>query len=188
MFYTALLDANVLYPAPIRDVLMQLAYSGTYAAKWSAEIHNEWVNALLRNEPHRERAVLERTRDRMNAAIRDCLVSGYEELIPSLTLPDPYDRHVLAAAIVGRCDVIVTRNLDDFPPVALAPFGIEAQDPDEFLCNHLRLAPGHFCSVIRTIRQRLNNPSFSVDEYLDMLTRHELVATAAELRPFADLL
>lgn len=188
MFYTAVLDANVLYPAPIRDVLMQLAYSGIYVAKWSAEIHNEWVNALLRNEPHRERAVLERTRDRMNAAIRDCLVSGYEELIPSLTLPDPYDRHVLAAAIVGRCDVIVTRNLHDFPQTALAPFGIEAQDPDEFLCNHLSLAPGQFCSVIRTIRRRLNSPPFSVDEYLDMLTRHELVATAAELRPFAGLL
>lgn len=164
---------------------MQLAYSGTYVARWSAEIHNEWVNALLRNEPHRERAVLERTRDRMNAAIRDCLVSGYEELIPSLTLPDPDDRHVLAAAIVGRCDVIVTRNLHDFPQAALAPFGIEAQDPDEFLCNHLSLAPGQFCSVIRTIRRRLNSPPFSVDEYLDMLTRHELVATAAELRSFA---
>jgi len=96
--YTALLDANVLYPAPMRDVLMQLAVTDIYKAKWSDDIPREWIDALMRNEPHRDRAALERTLDLMNQATRDCLITGYEALIPSLELPDPDDRHALAAA------------------------------------------------------------------------------------------
>ena len=119
--YTALFDANVLYPAPVRDILMQLAVTDLVRAKWTADIHEEWITALLESQPHRRRADLERTRSLMDSAVRDCLVMGYAGLIPSLSLPDPDDRHVLAAAIVGRCDVIVTRNLKDFPNAALAP-------------------------------------------------------------------
>ena len=155
MSRAALLDANVLYPAPLRDLLLQLAVMDLFRAKWTADIHREWIEALLRNEPHRDRAALERTRDLMDAATRDCLVAGYEPLIAALTLPDPNDRHVLAAAIVGRCDVIVTRNLKHFPAGALAPFGIETQHPDEFLYNHLAWAPGVFCEAVRRVRARL---------------------------------
>ncbi len=104
--YTALLDANVLYPAPIRDLLLELAVTDLYKAKWTADIHREWIENLLKKEPHRDRAALERTRDKMDTATRNCLVTGYEVLIPALSLPDANDRHVLAAAIVGRCDVI----------------------------------------------------------------------------------
>jgi hypothetical protein len=186
--YTALLDANVLYPAPLRDLLLQLAVTDLYKAKWTADIHREWIENLLENEPHRERAVLERTRDLMDRATRDCLVTGYTSLIPSLALPDSNDRHVLAAAIVGRCDVIVTANLKDFPEEALAPFGIDLQHPDEFLCNHLNLAQGVFCSCVQKIRRRLQNPPYTVADYLGNLTSLGLVATAAELRAFADLL
>jgi predicted nucleic acid-binding protein len=186
--YTALLDANILYPAPLRDLFLQLAVTDIFKAKWSADIHREWIEALLRNEPQRDRAVLERTRDLMDKATRDSLVSGYEPLIAALSLPDPKDRHVLAAAIAGRCDVIVTQNLKDFPDRALASFNIEAQHPDEFLCNHLSLAPGLFCSAVRKVRARLIHPPYSIEEYLATLTRQGLVATAGELRSFADLL
>jgi len=89
---------------------VQLATTDLYRVRWSANIHEEWIEALLRQEPQRDRTALERTRDLMNDAVRDCLITGYEDLIPALTLPDPDDRHILAAAIVGRCDVIVTRN------------------------------------------------------------------------------
>jgi predicted nucleic acid-binding protein len=123
--YTALLDANVLYPAPVRDIFIQLAVTDIYHAKWSAAIHDEWMRSLLRDKPRLDRAVLERTRDLMDRAVRDCFVTGYEALIPALTLPDPDDRHVLAAAIAGRCDVIVTQTLRDFPAEALAPYGLE---------------------------------------------------------------
>jgi hypothetical protein len=186
--YTALLDANILYPAPTRDLLLQLAVTDLFKARWSADIHREWIEALLRNEPHRDRAALERTRDLMDKATRDALVTGYEPLIPTLTLPDEGDRHVLAAAIIGRCDVIVTQNLKHFPETALAPFGVEAKHPDEFLCNHLNLAPGVFCSAVARVRARLQNPPYTVEQYLATLTRQGLVATVAELEAFADLL
>ncbi|MDX8354836.1 PIN domain-containing protein [Cognatiyoonia sp. IB215182] len=186
--YTALLDANILYPAPLRDVVMQLAVTDIFKAKWSADIHREWIDALMRNEPHRDLAALERTRDLMNQATRDCLVTGYQTLVASLDLPDPDDRHVLAAAIVGRCDVIVTQNLKDFPNAAIEPFGIEAQHPDDFLSNHLALAPGLFCSALRKVRARLQNPPYSAEDYLAILTQQGLVATAAELEQFSELL
>lgn len=118
--HTVLFDANVPYPAPMRDALMQLAVTDLFKATWTADIHREWIDALLRNEPHRDRAALERTRDLMDRVTRDCLVTGYEALVPALTLPDPDDRQVLAAAIVGRCDVIVKHNLKDFPPKTCA--------------------------------------------------------------------
>lgn len=186
--YAALLDANVLYPAPMRDLLLQLALTDIYKAKWTTDIHNEWIEALLRQQPHRDRAALERTRDLMDRSTRDCLVTGYTALIPSLDLPDPDDRHVLAAAIVGRCDVIVTQNLKDFPDHALSPFGIEAMHPDDFLCNHLHLAPGVFCEAVRTVRARLKHPPYAVDEYLTTLSAQGLVATVAELEQFSALL
>jgi predicted nucleic acid-binding protein len=158
--YTALLDANVLYPAPLRDILLQLTVADLFRAKWSATIHQEWIEALLRNEPHRERATLEKLRDLMDSKTRDSLVTGYEELIPSLKLPDPDDRHVLAAAIVGRCDVIVTKNLKHFPDEALKKYKIEKLHPDDFLLNQLNLAPVRFCAELRKVRSRLKNPPY----------------------------
>ena len=79
---TALLDANVLYPAPVRDLLMQLAASGLFRARWSADGHEEWIRSLLRDQPHRRRVDLERTRAFMDAAVSDCLVTSYQALIP----------------------------------------------------------------------------------------------------------
>ena len=184
---TALLDANVLYPAPVRDLLMQLAASGLFRAKWSADIHEEWIRSLLKDQPHRKRADLERTRALMDAAVSDCLVTGYQALIPSLSLPDPDDRHVLAAAIIGRCDAIVTVNLRDFPEAALAPYGIEAQHPDEFLSGHFHLAPDQLCEAVRKVRARLRNPPLTAPQYLAVLARHGLAATASELTPLSGL-
>ncbi len=183
--YTVLFDANVLYPAPMRDLLLQLAVTDIFRAKWTADIHREWINALLLNQPRRDRVALERTRDRMDSATRDCLVTGYHSLIPSLQLPDPDDRHVLAAAIVGRCDAIVTQNLRDFPDEALAPHGIEAVHPDAFLHAQVGLEQAIFCTAVRKVRARLKNPPYSVDDYLDTLTRQGLVSTVSELRKFA---
>jgi predicted nucleic acid-binding protein len=180
-YYTALLDANVLYPAPVRDIFLQLAQTDLFKAKWSQDIHREWIEALLRNEPHRDRSRLENTRNLMDRAVRDCLVTDYQSLIPSLHLPDPDDRHVLAAAIVGRCDVIVTYNLKHFPESALSPFHIEVQHPDVFLSNHLHLAPGLFCGAIRKIRLRLTKSPFTEAEYISNLTRVGLTETATAL-------
>ena len=124
----------------------------------------------------------------MDQSVRDCLVTGYEALIPMLQLPDPDDRHILAAAIIGRCDVIVSQNLKDFPNAVLAPYGIEAQHPDDFLCNQMDLAPGLFCAVVRKVRARLKKPPYSVEDYLAILTQQGLVVTASELQQFSQLI
>ena len=88
----------------------------------------------------------------------------------------------------GRCDVIVTQNLKDFPEEALEPYSIETLHPDDFLSNHLALAPGLFCSALRKVRARLKNPPYTAEDYLAILTQQGLVATAAELEQFRDLI
>lgn len=186
--YSALLDANVLYPAPIRDILLQLARDDMYRARWTNAIQLEWIEALLRNEPWRDRDRLERTRKRMDSETRNALIYGYEDLIQGLKLPDPNDRHVLAAAIVGNCNVIVTWNLKHFPNQEIGIFGIEAQSPDEFLVNHLDLVPQRFCASVRKIRLRLKNPPFTAEEYLSNLITSGLDVTVAELRQYTRLL
>ncbi len=123
---TVVYDACVLYPAPLRDLLMRLALTDLYRARWSDQIHEEWITAVLRNRPDLSRAQLERTRSLMNAYVRDALVDGYQSLVPALELPDPNDRHVLAAAIQCGADLILTFNLDDFPEQALTIHGLGA--------------------------------------------------------------
>jgi predicted nucleic acid-binding protein len=113
--FTALYDAYVLYPAPLRDFLVRLAATGLFRARWTNRIHAEWIGNLLAQRSDLTRERLERTRDLMNEHILDCLVTNYEDLIEAIQLPDEDDRHVVAAAIRGRADVIVTFNRKDFP-------------------------------------------------------------------------
>lgn len=186
--FIALFDACVLYPAPLRDFLMHLALTDLFRAKWTDEIHDEWIRNLLKNRADLTRKRLQRTRDLMNSHVRDCLVLGYEELIPSLTLPDPSDRHVLAAAICAGADVIVTYNLSDFPADTLGQYGIEAQHPDEFIIHLIDLAPVAICDAARRQRMNLKNPPQSVDALLAAYEQQGLVQTVAELRLYRDFL
>ena len=117
----AVYDACVLYPAPLRDLLIRLARTGLFRARWTDLIHDEWIRNVLGNRSDLTAEQLERTRQLMNAAVRDCLVTGYEHRIEDLNLPDPDDRHVLAAALEAQAQVIVTYNLRDFPTSALHP-------------------------------------------------------------------
>jgi len=111
---TAVYDANILYPAPLRDLFTRLAQAGLVRARWTETIHDEWTRNVLEDKPRTSAERIARTRTLMNDAVPDGIVSGYEDLIDSLTLPDPDDRHVLAAAIRGGAEVIVTFNLEDF--------------------------------------------------------------------------
>lgn len=180
--FTAFYDANVLYPAELRNLLMHLALTGLFRAKWSADVHEEWISALLEKRPDLTREKLERTRSLMDLHATGALVTGYEDLIPGLQLPDPDDRHVLAAAIRGQADVIVTMNLRDFPISVVGAFGIEAQHPDEFVLHLLDLAPEVVMTAAENHRQSLKNPPRSVNEYLDTLERQGLTQTASALR------
>src|SRR2546421_347380 len=164
---TALYDANILYPAPLRDLFIRLAQAGLVRARWTETIHDEWVRNVLKDNPQLSAERLARTRTLMNDAVRDCLVTGYEDLIDSLALPDPDDRHVLAAAIRAGAECIVTYNLKDFPREMLARFDIEAQHPDDFLLTLFEVAPGLVCGAVKRQREGLRNPPKTAEELLD---------------------
>lgn len=180
---TAFLDASVLYPAPLRDLLMELAVSDLFRAKWSNEVHDEWIDALLRARPNLGRSRLERTRALMNAHVRDALVADYADLTDFIELPNPEDRHVLAAAIKGRADLIVTANLKDFPHRVLARWEIEAQHPDRFLSSLFQTSPLRFLESVQTVRMRLRNPARSGEQYLDTLRKQGLPLTVDLIAP-----
>lgn len=184
----AVYDANILYPAPLRDLFIRLAQAGLVRARWTEAIHEEWVRNVLKDNVSLSPERLARTRTLMNEAVRDCLVTGYEGLIDSLTLPDPDDRHILAAAIHADAEVIVTFNLKDFPAAALASYNIEAQHPDEFLGSLFDAAPGPVCGAVKRQREGLRNPPKTAEELLVTLESQGLVQTVARLRQFADLL
>ena len=186
--FTVLYDASVLYPAPVRDLLMHLALTGLFRARWTEQIHEEWITALLRDRPDLSRQRLQNTRANMNAAVLDCLVDGYENLIPALTLPHAADRHVLAAAICARADVIVTANLKHFPEDVLSGYGINAEHPDVFICNLIDLAPGPVCAAVKLHRASLRRPPKAVAEYFDTLLRNGLPDTVEALQEHAEYL
>ena len=186
--FTVLYDACVLYPAPLRDLLMRLAMTGLFRARWSNEIHDEWIRNVLENRSDLTREQLERTRDLMNKHVLDSVVTGYQHLIPGLDLPDPNDRHVLAAAIRTRASVIVTYNLDDFPREYLAQFGLEAQHPDEFITHLFDLNEAVVCKAAKLQRAALKNPPRSVEEFLDTLAQQRLPEVVSRLRTFGDLI
>ena len=145
------------------------------------------MQGVLRTRPELADA-LQRTRILMDEAIDDALVTGFEPLIPGLTLPDPDDRHVLAAAITARADVIVTLNLKEFPPASLAPYLIEAQHPDIFVRHILDLDKPLALAAIRDHRASLKKPSFSSEDYLALLLRQGLAETVTFLRPWSELI
>ncbi|WP_367374755.1 PIN domain-containing protein [Pseudomonas lini] len=186
--FTAVYDACVLYPAPLRDFLMWLALSGRFRARWSLEIHNEWKRNLLKNRPDLTTEQLDRTSDLMDQAIPDACVSGYEKLIEGLTLPDIDDRHVLAAAIRCNASVIVTFNQKDFPDEALGSFGIEAQHPDEFVDNLFDLDPAAVVAAAQRQRKQLKMPPMDVGTYLDLLFRQGLIQSSKALTHYRAIL
>lgn len=183
MAFVVLYDACVLYPAPLRDLLLRLSVKGLVQARWSDQILDEVFRNILDNRPELQASHLQRTRDLMNKAIQGALVTGYEGLIAGLALPDDDDRHVLAAAIRAGAQVIVTANLSDFPADKLAPYGIEAQHPDAFVMHQLDLAVGVVCNVVVEQAAALKHPPLTVGEVLDALRDNGLVQTVAQLRP-----
>lgn len=186
MKYRVIFDANVLYPAPLRDLLMRLAVTDIFAARWSNRIHDEWIRNLLKNRPDLTVQQLEHTKSLMNFSVRDCLVEDYEQYETLFNLPDKNDHHVLAAAIKCNAQAIVTFNLKDFPESELSKFEIEAISPDEFICHQLDLNLGLVCRVIKIHRESLKRPPKSIAEYLDTLDSCGLVISADILRGFAE--
>ena len=179
--FTAILDANVLYPQLLRDTLLSLAVADLYHARWSQAIHDEWTRNLVKDRPELT-ARLPAVVELINASVPDCLVTNYEKLVTSIELPDPDNRHVVAAAIVGHADAIVTFNTKDFPAAVLQPYGIEVQHPDEFLMNQLQLQKIPALSAIKNMRARWTNPARSAQDLITAFEMRGLPMTADLLR------
>lgn len=187
MHFVVVFDACVLYPAPLRDFLMRLATTGLFAAKWTDRIHDEWTRNLQQRRPELG-PQLARTRALMNQAVPDSLVEAYEPLMDGLSLPDPDDRHVLAAAIRCGAQMIVTFNLRDFSKEALDRYGLEALHPDVFVEHQFDLHQGLVIGAAKQHRAALGKPPKTAEEYLETLAAQGLVVTADRLREFADLI
>lgn len=178
----AVYDACVLYPFHLRNVLIQCAFDGLVDARWTDEIHAEWIRNLAANAPRTSIERLEATRDRMKAALPDANVVNYQTLITGLSLPDPDDRHVLAAAIATKASAIVTWNLKDFPAADLEPHGVASISPDEFLMGlHTKSPNALFASVARA-RQNLRKTMLSADDFINALEYQGLSAFSDLLR------
>lgn len=184
MPFVVVYDACVLYPAPIRDLFIRLAQAGTVRARWTDQILDECFDNIRENRPDLSAENLDRTRRLMIHAVRDCLITGYEGIIPALNLPDPDDRHVLAAAIRANAQAIVTFNLKDFPEDVLAEYDIEPKHPDDFLLETIDLAQGAVIQVIAEQAAACRAPPKTIPQVLDTLHEQRLVQSVALLRGF----
>ncbi len=186
--FTVIYDANVLYPAPLRSVLMYLGMTGMFRARWTMDIHEEWIRNLLNKRDDLNHQQLEALRDLMIEAIPDSLVTGYESVVETLELPDPDDRHVLAAAIRANAEVIVTNNLKDFPDDILGQYNCHVEHPDEFIVNLLDLNHVKTVTTFKEDRNHYLNPPYSVEEYLQALKKQGLSTTVSILEESSELI
>ncbi|WP_282611237.1 PIN domain-containing protein [Pelagibius sp. Alg239-R121] len=184
--FTVVLDANVIAGALTRNILLSLAEAGLYRPRWSAQILDEFERYFIKRYDDAEGAI--RQRANMENAFPEALVTDYEQLIDALTLPDPHDRHVLAAAIQTRAALIVTDNLRDFPSDDLAKFEIEAIGLDHFLADALDLAGIEAIAALRKMRERFNVPEIDADVLLSKIEQLKLLETAAILYRYRELL
>ena len=182
MVLTVVFDACVLYPAPLRDLLLRLAVEELCRARWSDEILDEVFDNLQATRPDLDPAKLARTRKKMCDAVPGCLVTGHLHLVDSLELPDPGDRHVLAAAVHSGAEVLVTDNLKDFPKSALRPYGIEPLSADAFVAGVIESAAAQVATIVEQQAADLTNPPCTVEEVLEKLSRNGLRRSAVRLR------
>lgn len=180
--FTVVYDANVFYPAPLRDLLLRLAATRLFRARWTVQIREEWVRNLLANRKDLSPERILRTAELIDSHSHDCLVEGYEHLIPCLGgMPDKDDRHVLAAAMKCGAELIVTFNLKDFPSSTLEEYGVEAIHPDDFITDLLDLDTSACIQAVREMRASLKNPPKTQDELLATLLKQQLPQTVNRL-------
>jgi hypothetical protein len=187
--YTALLDACVLYPLAMTDALMSLATAGLYAAKWTTRIETEWIAALEERRPELV-GRLDFRRDQMREAIPDWEVpeAAWRACAGGLRLPDLDDVHVLAAALAGHADCIVTTNLKDFPIEAVGPLGVEIIHPDQFIVAQWDLDPLASVAAFKRMRSRWKKPQATAEDFATALERCGLSVTAQLLRDAIELI
>ncbi len=174
-------DANLLYPFHLRNLLVQFGVDAVIAPRWTARIHAEWIGNLVAAGRAPEGRLL-LTLDLMNSALPAAEVRGWEARMEGLTLPDPDDRHVLVAALAAGAGTILTMNLRDFPASALAPHGVSAVHPDDFLCELHNADPDLLQASTEAAQANLSRSAPSVAAYLDVLDHRGLPQFTRRLR------
>ncbi|WP_297586059.1 PIN domain-containing protein [Roseibium sp.] len=181
--FCVVLDANVIYPNRMRDILLTLVHHGLFRAVWTDEIMEEWSRNVLANHATTQDKI-DRTIAIMKSAFEANWIDHHRPLIEGIEgLPDADDRHVVAAAIAANAQQIVTNNIKDFPADVLEEHELEAIDPDTFLVGQFELNPPLAIKAVRTVRQRYGNPSMTRSEFLTDLTAKGMPKFAARLRP-----
>ena len=176
-----LVDANLLYPFHIRNLVIQFGVEGLIDIRWTAEIHDEWIrNLAATGQITRERLI--RTLGIMRRVVPGAEVYGYEYRINCLVLPDPGDRHVLAAAIETGASILLTFNLADFPWAETARHGVTARHPDDFFCELHERDPEAIEAAVEMARENLTVTAPTMDEFLAALKRQRLVNFADHMR------
>lgn len=180
MSFPVFLDTCVLYPATLCDTLLRVAERGAYRPHWSNDVLEE-----LRRNLALILTVGPEGADRRVAAMRgafeDALVTGYDTLVPVMTC-HPKDAHVVAAAVVSECQVIVTFNLKDFPPGSVKVHHLEAVHPDDFLLDQLDLHPQAVFRALSAQIQASARPSLTALALMNSLERCGVTRFATELR------
>jgi predicted nucleic acid-binding protein len=180
--FVVVYDANVLYPNSLRDLLIRVAQAGLVRARWTEQILDEMFRNLKSDRSDLDPRKLERTRDLMNSAIPDVLVTGYQPLIDIVDLPDPDDRHVLAAAIRANAQLIVTENTKDFPECVLSSWSLEAQPADDFILDLIDLDRPTVYAQVQRMADAWQNPPGTLEDVLISLERTGLLRSVAALR------
>ncbi|MGH1350418.1 MAG: PIN domain-containing protein [Methyloligellaceae bacterium] len=173
---TALLDANILFSPPLRDLLIELSCEQVIHVRWTEKIHEEWIRAASKLRPLIPIDVQHQIRNLLYESIPDCLITDYEHLIDEITLPDENDRHVLAAAIDGNCNIIITRNIRDFPKKRLRHWNIEAQEPHTFM---KMLDQDKILRCAGNIKTRLKD--ITSERYIQAMKKNRLKSIAIQL-------
>ena len=176
-----LLDACVLYPAPLRDFLLRVAAARAFVPLWSDDILDEMVRSVVRDRPDLDPARLNRTVQLMNSAFPQARVTGYGKRIKELELPDVGDRHVLASAIAGRAEVIATFNLKDFPAEVLRRHGTVALHPDVVVGQLLDMDADAVVRGLSALVASLKLPPQTAAEVLETLAHVGLPESAARI-------
>jgi hypothetical protein len=173
----AVFDACVLYPFHLRNIVVQAATDHLVAGRWTDEIHDEWVRNLAgaRAIPM---AKLQRLRQFMNETLPAAMVTGYEEHVAAVNLPDPDDRHVVAAGIAAGATVILTWNLRHFPVKELQRFSLRRKTPDTFLSDLYDQVPDLMIGSLAKARRNLKRTYVSAPDFINFLDRQRLVQLA----------
>jgi len=180
--FIVVIDACVLYSAPIRDILLSFTAERLFKVKWSDKIQEEWLQNLLKNRSDLKEANLLKTIKAMNTAFSDANVENFEALIPGINIPDKDDRHVVACTVKCKADLIVTHNLKDFPRKELSKYDIEIQEPDKLISNLIDISAETSCKAFNKMVKRLKSPKKTTDEVLKTIKECGLKKSAKKLR------